>query len=235
MSASLSVQVPSARPGELNPTRRSPASRSVSTVAPREPDPKYSRLPTAEQVERAAVHLRRRGFEVVVVETLPDARREALSRIPAGAEVLDGPSRSLEETGIPAALADDARVTLLKPRLRATDRATQSAEIRRLSQAPGVTIGSVHAITEGGEVLVTSGTGSQIGPYAYGAGRVIWVVGIQKIVPPFAEGMNRLEQYSLPLENERARADYGHDSAIARLLLLRAEHPAGRTPVILVN
>jgi L-lactate utilization protein LutC len=179
--------------------------------------------------------LRKRGFEVVLVESLEDARREALRRIPDGASVLDAASRSLEETGILAALASDPRSTLLKPKLRAMDRTTQAAEIRRLSQSPDVVIGSVHAVTEDGEVLVASATGNQIGPYSFGAGRVIWVVGAQKIVPTLADGIERIEQYSLPLESARARVAYGRDSLIARILILRQDQPAGRTAVILVE
>ena len=70
--------------------------------------------------------------------------------------------------------------------------ATQWHEMRALGARPDVIVGSVHAITEQGEVVVASASGSQLGPYASGAGKVIWVVGSQKIVPSLDEAMRRI-------------------------------------------
>ena len=212
-----------------------PGPRGGSAPPPLEPDPRYARLPTDGQLNTAARHLRDHGFEVVVVTSLEEARRELLARVPPGSEILDAASRTLEETGILKALADRPDITLLKRRLHGMDRRTQADEIRRLSQAPGVVIGSVHAVTESGELLVASATGVQIGPYAFGAGRVIWVVGTQKVVPTIAEGLDRIERYSFPLEDARARKVYGGPSAVNRLLLFRREHQPGRSTIILVK
>lgn len=209
---------------------------SASSIpTPGAPDPKYAQLASDAQLESAAKRLEARGFEVIVVASSEDARREVLARIPSGSEVYSGASQTLEETGILKALAEREDVNLLRPRLLKMDRKTQAAEIRRLSQAPEVMIGSVGAVTEDGEVIVASATGSQLGPYAAGAGRVIWVVGAQKIVPTFAEGLNRLERYSLPLEDARARVAYGQGSYITRILIFRREHQPGRTTMILVK
>ncbi len=180
-------------------------------------------------------HLREHGFEVVTVADAEEARREVLSRLPKGSEVYDGTSRTLEQTGIARALAEHPGTTLLKPRLSRMDRTTQAEEIRRLSSAPAVMIGSVHAITEDGQVLIASATGSQLGPYAHGAARVIWVVGWQKIVPTLADGLDRIERYSFPLEDERAHQAYGVGSAINRILVFRREDQPGRTTLILVK
>ncbi len=215
------------------------AVRSVANASssPRlaEPDPKFARLATDAQVETVARRLRERGIEAVVVTDPEDARREVLARIPAGSEVFDATSRTLEDTGILAALAARSDITLLKPRIRAMDRKTQGDEIRRISQAPGIAIGSVHAVTEDGEVIMASATGTQIGPFAFGAGRVIWVVGTQKIVSTFAEGMDRVERYSFPLEDARARKAYGFPSSINRILVFRRENQPGRTTMIVVK
>ncbi len=199
------------------------------------PDPKYAHLASDAQVDRAAKHLREHGFEVVVVATGEEARRELLSRVPPGSEVLDETSRTLDETGIVEALTARSDISLLKPQLRAMDRKTQADEIRRRSQAPGIALGSVHAITEDGQVLVASATGGQLGPYAFGAARVIWVAGTQKIVPPLSEGIDRLERYALPLEDARAHAAYGVGSALNRILIFRGEDRPGRTTLILVK
>ena len=75
-------------------------------------------------------------------------------------------------------------------------------------------LGSVHAITEKGEILLASATGSQLGPAAAGAGMVIWVVGTQKLVRTLEDGYRRIREYSLPLESERTQRVYDLASAI---------------------
>ncbi len=199
------------------------------------PDPKYSTAPSAAALERVASSLREHGLEVVVVDTGDEARREALARIPPGSEVFDATSRTLEQIGLTKALAELPGVTLLRPKLSGLDRKTQMAEIRHITQTPGVVVGSVHAVTEDGQVLVASATGSQIGPYSAGAGRVIWIVGWQKVVPTLQDGLDRLERYALPLEDARAHQAYGVGSSINRILIFRREHQAGRTTLILVK
>lgn len=62
------------------------------------------------------------------------------------------------------------------------DRQTQAREIRKLMAAPDFMLGSVQALTETGDLVATSASASQLGPYASGAGRLILVVGSQKIV-----------------------------------------------------
>jgi hypothetical protein len=107
--------------------------------------------------------------------------------------------------------------------------------MQRLGAAPEWTIGSVHALTEDGHVLVASATGSQLPAYAYGADHVIWVVGAQKIVKNTEDGVQRIREYTLPLEDARARKTYGMGSAINNLLIINATRAAGRLNVIIVK
>ncbi|HEY0754153.1 MAG TPA: LUD domain-containing protein [Ktedonobacteraceae bacterium] len=71
--------------------------------------------------------------------------------------------------------------------------------MRRLGASPDVLVGSVHAITEQGEVLIASAVGSQLGPAASGAGAVIWIVGTQKLVHTLEDGFRRVREYSYHL------------------------------------
>ncbi|HEY8807925.1 MAG TPA: LUD domain-containing protein, partial [Candidatus Limnocylindria bacterium] len=135
-----------------------------------------------DRIERAAAALRANNIEAVVVDTAADAKREALARIPDGAEVHSGASKTLQETGIVAELETSSRIDWLRKRTLKMDRATQGREIRKLSAAPDVMLGSVAAVTEDGKLVTASNSGSQLGPYAAGAGKVILVVGAQKIV-----------------------------------------------------
>jgi hypothetical protein len=115
------------------------------------------------------------------------------------------------------------------------DRKTQADEIRRLTAAPDVMLGSVHAVTEAGALLTASMGGSQLGPYVSGAGRVILVVGTQKIVSDLEEGLRRIYDYSFPLEDARAQAAYGIHSAVNKILIINREIMPGRITVVFVD
>ncbi len=83
--------------------------------------------------------------------------------------------------------------------------------------------------------MVASNSGSQIGAYASGAGRVIWVVGAQKIVKDLDEGLRRIDEYSYPLEDARLRKMYGIPSFVSKVLIVNREWPAGHVTMILVD
>jgi acyl-CoA hydrolase len=99
--------------------------------------------------------------------------------------------------------------------------------MRRIGASPDYVVGSVPAVTEHGEVIVASASGSQLAPYAYGAGAVIWVVGSQKIVPDRDAAFKRIYEYSFPREDERAREAYGIGSGVNKVLVVNRELHAG--------
>src|SRR6266542_2372942 len=148
-------------------------------------------------VQTTARRLNENGMTAHIVESGADAARLALGLIPDGAEVFTATSQTLEEIGLPGAIEGSPRLRSVRSVLREMDMATQRHEMRALGARPDVIVGSVHAVTEQGEVVVASASGSQLGPYASGAGKVIWIVGTQKIVPTLDEAMRRIEEYAL--------------------------------------
>jgi hypothetical protein len=171
---------------------------------------------------------------VLIADDREDARHLTLSLIPDGVEVDEGASVTLDELGISEDIRTATRFSALKPRIYGMDRATQMKQIRLLGSAPDVIVGSVHAITEDGQVVVASASGSQLAGYASGAGQVIWVVGSQKIVPDFESAMQRITEHTFPLEDARAQAAYGMHSALLKLLIVNGERP-GRITVVLLR
>ena len=116
------------------------------------------------------------------------------------------------------------------------DKKTEGSKMQKLGAAPDWVVGSVHAVTQDGHVLIASNTGSQLPAYAYGSGRVIWIVGAQKIVKDIDEGTRRVYEYVLPLESERAKKAYGAPgSAVNKLLVFNREAQPGRVTMIIVN
>jgi hypothetical protein len=160
----------------------------------------------AECLERAAAALAAHGFTVETLDDAATARTRVMDLIPEGASVLTGASETLRLSGIDADINASGRYAAVKPRVLGMDRATQLDEIRRLLASPDVIVGSVAALTETGSLVVASGSGSQLPGYAGGAGRAIWVVGAQKVVPDLGTALRRVEDHCLPLESARAQA-----------------------------
>jgi hypothetical protein len=195
----------------------------------------FARPADLETIERTAEALRTHGFDARIVPNGMAARELALSLIPEGAEVGEGASQTLDQIGVTEIIEKSGQYDAIRPRTRAMDRATQRREIRKLGAAPDVQINSVQAVIEDGRILVVSFGGSQLGPIVSGAGRVILVVGSQKIVPDLATAFRRVEEYSYPIEDAKLQEVLGRHSAVNKMLVLNAELAPGRTTVILVR
>ncbi len=187
------------------------------------------------RVTRTAAALEANGIRVLRAGDAAEAKRIVLGLIPDGAQVHRGASQSLDVAGITDEIEGSGRYEAVRPHIGRLDRATQADEIRRLSAAPDVMLGSVHAVTETGSLLAASMGGSQLGPYVSGAGRVILVVGTQKIVSDLEEGLRRINEYSFPLEDARALAAYGIHSAVNKILIINREIVPGRITLVLVD
>jgi hypothetical protein len=196
---------------------------------------RFARSPDEARVRRAATALEANGINVLRAADGAEAKRVVLDLIPDGSQVHHGASESLEVSGIAHEIETSGRYDPVRPRIGSMDRTNQADEIRRLTAAPDVMLGSVHAVTETGALLTASMGGSQLGPYASGAGRVILVVGTQKIVSDLEEGIRRIYDYSFPLEDARAQAAYGIHSAVNKILIINREIIPERITVVLVD
>jgi hypothetical protein len=187
------------------------------------------------RVTRTAAALEANGISVVRASNAADAKRTVLDLIPAGSQVHHGASQSLEDSGIAEEIERSGRYEPLRPRVFSMDRVTQGDEIRRLSASPDVMLGSVHAVTETGSLVAASASGSQLGPYASGAGKVILLVGTQKIVPTLEDALRRIDEYVFPLEDARAQAAYGVHSGVNKVLIVNREWTPDRITVVLCD
>jgi hypothetical protein len=187
------------------------------------------------RVTKTAAALEDNGIRVLRAANAAEAKSIVLGLIPEGSQIHTGASQSLEVSGIIDEIEGSSRYDALRPRVWSLDRDTQADEIRRLSAAPDVMLGSAHAVTEAGTLLAASMSGSQLGPYVGGAGRVILVVGTQKIVSDLEEGLRRINDYSLPLEDARAQAAYGIHSAVNKVVIINREIVPERFTVVLVD
>ena len=99
---------------------------------------------------------------------------------------------------------------------------------------PDFTLGSLHAITRDGTLVVASALGSQLASYAWGAANVIFVVGAQKLVPDLDTARERIYEHSFKLEDARALEAYGKNSRVGKILEIHEEDP-GRIHVVLIR
>src|SRR3989449_5177945 len=156
------------------------------------------------RVQRAKAALEANGMTVLRASDAAAAKRIVLDLIPDASSVHQGASQTLDVLGITYEIEKSGHYAALRPRIWSMDREIEANEIRRLGAAPDVMLGSVHAVTETGSLLAASMSGSQLGPYVSGAGRVVVVVGTQKIVRDIEEGLLRIHEYAYPLEDARA-------------------------------
>src|SRR3954452_10486014 len=196
---------------------------------------RFANLADEASVTRTAAALEANGITVARAASAAEAKRIVLDLIPAGSQVHHGASQSLDVSGIAEEIETSGRYDPVRPRVFRMDRATQDDEIRRLTASPDVMLGSVHAVTETGSLVAASASGSQLGPYASGAGKVILVVGTQKIVPDLEDALRRIDEYVFPLEDARAQAAYGLHSGVNKLLIVNREWTADRITVVLCD
>jgi len=196
---------------------------------------RYGTVADDTRVTRAAAALERNGMTVLRAADAAEAKRIVLGLIPDGSHVHHGASQTLDVSGISDEIDQSSRYEPVRPRIFSMDRHAQADEIRHISASPDVMLGSVHAVTESGSLVTASFGGSQLGPYVSGAGRVILVVGTQKIVSDLEEGLRRIDEYAFPLEDARAQAAYGIHSGVSKVLIINREIVPGRITVVFVD
>jgi len=185
-------------------------------------------------LEALAERLRARNFEVVILDDGAAAKAEVLARVPEGSQVHTGKSKTLEDIGIFQEFMENEKYDFIRRRTLKMDRKTQLDEMRKAGAAPDIMVNSAHAVTEAGQIVMTSATGSQIGPIAYGAGKLILVIGSQKVVPDLDTAFRRIEDYVIPYEEDRLNVAHGV-AKMNRTLILEGDHTPGRTTIILVR
>lgn len=186
-------------------------------------------------VNKTITALKNNGIDAILVSR-ENAKQTVLDMITKGSDVMTMTSVTLDELGISEFVNTSAEYVGLKPKLYSLDKATQAKEMKIIGAVHDYALGSVHAVTEDGQLVIASLTGSQIPAYAYTAENVIWVVGTQKITKDLTEAMERINTYTLGLESERAHKAYGvPGSAVAKTLIFSKEIIPGRVKVVFVD
>jgi acyl-CoA hydrolase len=195
---------------------------------------KFAALPDEDTLAATVTALEEHGFSVEVVDDLDAAREAVLARIPHGSSVMTNTSVTLQEAGITDAVNDSGHYDSARARMAGLDFATQLPEMKAIGGQPDYALGSVHAVTRDGTLVIASASGSQLASYAWGAANVIFVVGAQKLVPTLEAAHERIYRHSLVLEDARAIAAYGQHSRVGKILEIHEELP-GRIHIVFIR
>ena len=166
------------------------------------------------------------SFDEVAVPFTDDEMLSVLRFIPAGASLYTGASLTLKEIGFESLLVSGSHPWKnLKAEYLAEKDPARHTLLRRQSTLADYFLGSVHAVSQTGQLVIASMTGSQLAPYAYAASNIIWVVGAQKITPSLEEAIRRVREHVYPHEDKRIRESSGGKmgSMIGKLLIIERE------------
>lgn len=184
----------------------------------------YKTIPTKDIVEKTMNSLKKNGHLPEFFETKEEVLERIKELIPKGVSVMNGASRTLEDIGFIEYLKGNSHSwnNLHAEILAEKDVAKQNL-LRKQSVLSDFYLGSAHAVTENGEILIASNSGSQLPHTVFTSENLIFVVGVQKITPTLLEAFNRLEKHVIPLENTRMQEVAGVDTYPSKIVILNKE------------
>ena len=189
---------------------------------------------TAASISRTIEALATRNVDAILVESRDAALLKLKELVPEGSEVFVSTSETLDTIGYTEHMnGNDRYVNLHDQMLAHTDPAAQR-EFRRKTTIADYFVGSVQAIAATGEIVVASGSGSQIGAFAYGARRVILVAGTQKICPTLADAESRTRGFTLERHDRWLEGRGARPTPIGKYLVMEHEPMVGRISMILI-
>lgn len=196
----------------------------------------WNNLADDDLVNKTVESLAGNNIEALVVNDRDEAKALVLQMLPEGAEVMNMTSVTISQCGLDEEINKSGKYESVRNKIMSMDKETQTLEMNRLGSGVPWVVGSVHAVTSDGKILIVSNTGSQLSAYAYAALNVIWVVGAQKIVQDLPQALARAYEHCLLLESQRAKEAYGVEgSSINKLLIIEKEVVPRRIRIVLVK
>lgn len=197
----------------------------------------WQTIPTDEIIKKTSAALEKNGISPLLSADGIEAREKLISLIPESASVMNGTSTTLKEIGFTDYLKMQTTWNNLHVPILKEENPEKKDLLYRESSTADYFIGSVHAVTEDGTVVIASNSGSQLPGYAFAAKHVIWIVGAHKIVKNLDEAFKRIYDYILPLESARANKAYNMTSGsfVSKMLIINRENTPGRIKLMFVK
>lgn len=153
------------------------------------------------RVQKTADNLRKNGFEVQILDHASDVVPVLREIIPDGAVVAHGGSMSLAECGVMELLRSGPYQYLDRDRAGITPE--ERLECMRQALLSDVYLASANALIESGMIYNVDGNGNRTAATLYGPKKVIYVVGVNKIVPDFDAAVSRVKKIACPANTMR--------------------------------
>lgn len=175
---------------------------------------KYTQIPSDEIINKVIETLATNNIEAFAVENGEEAVKKFFELVPEGSGVFTNTSTTLDQLGLTDEINNSGKFVSLKNEVvkLAKEAPNDTVKRKQVGSVMPYAVGSVHAITQDGHIVMASGSGSQIPGYAYGADHVVWIASANKIVKDIDEGFKRIYEHILPLENARMKKVYGPQS-----------------------
>jgi hypothetical protein len=180
--------------------------------------------------------LAKRGFSPIHVRSGQEARDAVLDLLPEDALVAHGSSTTLQQIGLVDALQNSSRIRYGNAEWLAEDDAAKRTALRKdISLNADVYLGSVQALTCAGQAVGADQSGSRQAFYTFGPKKVVWVVGVNKLVNDLEAAIARVYEVALPQEDARAKEIGWGGSAVNKLVVYEAEPVTDRITIVLVD
>ncbi len=195
----------------------------------------FNSMPSEETIQSTAAAIRNRGTEVSIVDDRTQALDAVLSKVPIGAEVMNGSSTTLAEIGFVEYLKNHPeKYNNLHAAALNESNQMRRMELMRKAVTADYFFASVNAIAETGELFAADASGSRVGAFPFAAKKLILVTGVNKIVPTWNDGVNRIREFVFPLEDKRVQA-MGMRSHVSKIVIIETEMTKERISLILVR
>ena len=197
----------------------------------------YQSLVSGISVDKLFDNLRRRNFMPHFAASKEEALAKVVSVIPSGSEIATASSVTLKQIGFLDLLNSKKHDWKnFRDNIFTEIDHLKRDELRRESVLADYNVQSLQAITEIGQLLIASGMGNQLSAIAYASRHLVFVAGIQKVVPTLDSAFERLNQFVLPLENERMkRMGFKEGATLGKYLVFEKEIRPRQVHIILVD
>ncbi|MBR4400784.1 MAG: lactate utilization protein [Synergistes sp.] len=188
----------------------------------------------AENVCKA---LEARGFHASFAKDAAEAREAALALIPDGSAVGIPGTVTVRETGLPEALRKKGCVIAEHWIPGMTEDERKKALLEELTSDWFVT--SANALSMDGVIVNIDGTGNRTAAMSWGPGRILYIIGVNKIAPDVHSALKRARNAATPPNAMRLSrrtpcavtgrcSDCSSEDRLCRVVMLLERAPIGR-------
>ena len=158
-----------------------------------------------EKMKRAVEKLKAHDFEALSVKTKEEAVKEIWKFVRPETTVGVGGSVTVRELGVIDRLKANGNTVYdhWVPGLSKED----SIKIRKSQMTSDLFLSSINAVTLNGELVNIDGIGNRVNSTVFGPGKVILILGFDKIVEDVREAIERTKNVAAPINARRLNID----------------------------